>query len=436
MKKHQFTILILAVIFLAMAIVGKAQTCSTAGCLDTTFGNSGKVTTWLNSGDGTGWAQAVAIQPADGKIVVAAEKASSQGTGTDFYVLRYNTDGSIDPTFGIGGIVSFNFSSDTTDHEYPWAVAIQNDGKILVGGYVPATKSSGIARLNTDGSLDSSFGTNGKITLSYVRNEPAQTRAIVIQPNGYIAVAGTSNDNSFAFARFKPNGSLDTGFNGTGKLVIRVSKASGGTAIDLKIQPDGKLVAAGKGAASGSQGMFAVMRVNANGTHDTSFGTGGQVFTNFGGTWSLATSAALDSAGRIVVGGFLYVTTNNEYFSFARYLPNGQLDVSFGSGGKFNATLPGLNRIWGIAIQSDGKIIGAGRHHDPNVPDDFAIMRLNPNAGLDTSYGNGGITLTDFGGLSDNIQSIALQADGKVVTAGSANGFGASTTVGLARYLP
>lgn len=438
MKKHQFTIFVLTVVLAATAIIGKAQTCSTAGCLDETFGVGGKVTTWLNSGNGRGWAQAVAVQPADGKIVVAAQKASEgKGIGTNFYVLRYNPDGSIDSTFGIGGTVSFNFSSDTTDQEYPWAVAIQPDGKILVGGYVPATTSFGIARLNTDGSLDISFGTNGKITSNYVRNEPAQVRSILVQPDGYIAVAGTSNSDSFAFARFKPNGSLDTSFNGTGKLVVRVSKSSGGTAIDLKIQPDGKLVAAGAGAASGSSYMFALMRVNTNGTLDTGFGSGGKVFTSFGGAYSLATSLSLDSAGRIVAGGFFVnVSISDEYFAFIRYLSNGQLDATFGSSGKFTASLPGLNRLWGMAIQSDGKIVAGGRHHDPNMPDDFMVMRLNPNAGLDTSYGNNGITLTDFGGSTDTIQSIALQPDGKIVAAGTANGYGAATNIGLARYLP
>jgi uncharacterized delta-60 repeat protein len=352
--KKIFTIFVLTIIFTATAIIGNAQTCpGFSGCLDETFGFGGKVTTVLNFGNGSGWANAVAIQPADGKIVVAAE---SGGTSGDFYVLRYNMDGSIDSTFGSGGFTWFNFTTDTTDKESARAIAIQPDGKIVVGGYIPATKSSGIARLNSDGSLDSSFGTNGKTTLSYARNEPAQTRAIVIQPNGYIAVTGNSNNNSFAFARFKPNGALDTSFNGTGKLVVKVSP-SGSTAIDMKIQPDGKLVAAGSGAAKGSRTMFALMRVNTNGTLDTSFGTGGKVFTDINGAPSMATSISLNSAGRIVTGGFLYAT-GVEYFTFARYLPNGQLDGSFSSGGKFTLALPGLNRIWGVVIQTDGKSLG------------------------------------------------------------------------------
>lgn len=444
-RTHSRTLVIRAYVVLALLLCAATvslnaygQTCPplTAGCLDDTFGISGKVTTTVNFGTGPGWATAVAVQPADGKIVVAARSDNyPPGTGADFYVLRYNLDGSLDQNFGVGGVSRVAFTN-AADDESPNAIALQVDGKIVVAGWLGGISASGIVRLNADGSLDSSFGTNGKVILTYVRNESANAKALVIQPNGYIVVAGNSNNTSFAFARFTPTGTSDTSFNGTGKLAVKVGSNCACGANDMTIQSDGKLVAAGmRGGSKGSGATFGLIRINTNGTLDSSFGASGQVSTNFGGSWSAAGAVAIDSFGRIVAGGNWLVATNEDYFAFTRYLSNGQLDTSFGSGGKFTAGGYGFNRIYGILIEADGKIVAAGWHRDPNLPQDMAIMRLNSNGNFDTSFGNGGLTLTDFNGMNDGVSRLGVQSDGKFVVVGLANGY-SMTEIGLARYLP
>ena len=188
-----------------------AQSCvpasTAAGSLDTCFGNSGKVITSINNGAGSSWSEDVTIQ-SDGKLVVAGRGDNSSGSGRDFYVLRYNSDGVLDVTFGSGGIARIAFTKSTSDSEYATALAIQPDGKVIVVGYAPIkgnTSGLAVARLNANGSPDTSFGSGGKVLFVFQNNVSAVAAGVTIQSNGYIVVAGRSNANFAAptTSRFK-----------------------------------------------------------------------------------------------------------------------------------------------------------------------------------------------------------------------------------------
>lgn len=424
----------LLVLFAAMT--SAAQTCpGSAGCLDDTFGTGGIVAASVNGGTASGWANAVAMQ-ANGKVVVAAESKNIDNTSAwDFYVLRFDSTGLLDPTFGSGGIVRFAFSA-AADHEYPNAVAIQTDGKILVAGRADANTNVGVARLNPDGTFDASFGNGGKLTFTLVARQWAVPWSIIPQADGRIAIGLNSYNTGFGFVRLNPNGSFDNTFNGNGKLVV-TGKGNNTTAlIHMVVQPDGKYVASGMLPGSkGSSGQFAVMRVNANGSLDSTFGSGGKVVTDFGGSWSAARNVAIQPDGSIVAGGDWLA--NGQSYVFVRYLPSGALDPSFGNGGKVLFGSPNFRRMTGMAIQLDGKIVGSGWDRDPNTTNaNVAILRINQDGTLDTGFGAGGTTLTDYAGDDDEGLGMAMQTDGKFVVAGPINGYGPATEIGLYRYLP
>ena len=434
-----------------------AQTCVPAslapGSLDTCFGSNGKVTTSLNNGTGSSWASDIAIQT-DGKIVIAAtsNSSSTNTAGRDFYVLRYNSDGLIDSSFGSGGVARIAFTKNSDD-ENPQALAIQSDGKIIVAGYAPIkgnTYGFAVARLTSNGSLDTSFGSGGKVFFNFQNNVSALARGVTIQANGYIVVAGESK-TSFALARLTPSGAFDPGFNGTGKVTVSTANttAGAGGAYDVTIQQvsvnqiiQEKIVAAGIRPSAGVDRDIAVLRFNPNGSLDSSFGTGGKVFTNFTGYSDQAKAVAIDANNNIVVAGHtLTDSTNGQLFALVRYTENGQLDASFGSGGKVAAGDPGYRNAFfghGLAIQADGRIVASGHVELPlGAYADFAVARFNVDGTLDTTFGTGGsgIVLTDFYGDNDHAWGgLALQADGRIVAVGGA--YPIPQQIALARYMP
>jgi uncharacterized delta-60 repeat protein len=337
----------------------------------------GKVTTSFGAGTFVG-AFGVAIQP-NGKIVTAGE--FSGGVSSDFALARYNTDGSLDSSFGTNGKVITDFGAGSDDYAY--AVAIQPSGKIVVAGVsnVSGSDDFALARYNADGSLDGSFGTAGKVITGFGGFRD-QAFAVAIQPNGKIVAAGKSNvasNSDFALARYNADGTLDSSF-GTGGQVRTgsgISTAAGGAGA-VAIQSDGKIAAAGFGffLVSGSYDL-ALARYNADGSLDSSFGTGGKVTTDFGASDDYASAIAIQSNGKIVAGGVSVATaTGNSDFALACYSVDGSLDSSFGTGGKvitgFGAgTLDGANAV---AIQPNGQIVAAGISRTSGT-NDFALAR-------------------------------------------------------------
>jgi uncharacterized delta-60 repeat protein len=399
-----------------------------AGDLDITFDGDGKVTTDLVFGENLNdRARSVAIQ-SDGKIVVAG---SSFGSGIhDFALARYNSNGSLDTTFDGDGKVTTDFGGGDSAS----SVAIQSDGKIVVAGYSFNGRNVdfALARYNSNGSLDPAFGSNGKVTTDFGSDDTASS--VTIQSDGKIVVAGSSrktgnSPDDFALARYNSNGILDTTFDGDGK--VTTDFGSDDTASSLAIQSDGKIVVAGQSLGS-IQYDFALARYNSNGSLDTTFGSDGKVTTDFSGDFDGAYSVAIQSDGKIVVaGGSTNSSVHN--FALARYDSNGGLDTTFDGDGKVTTDFGGDDEgAFSVAIQSDGKIVVAG--HSGNIDSsDFALSRYDSNGGLDTTFDGDGKVTTDFGTGFDRAYGVAIQSDGKIVVAGDTNG-NSSTDFALSRY--
>jgi uncharacterized delta-60 repeat protein len=400
-----------------------------SGSLDTSFGTGGKVTTVLGTNYSS--ASAVAVQT-DGKIVAAG--ASYDGTCWAFGLARYNVDGSLDTSFGTGGKVTTAFG---TVSDTPLAVVIQTDGKIVAVGYSNSSPGPvfALARYNSDGSLDASFGTGGKVTTA-IGTRGAVACAAAIQSDGKIVVAGYSDTGTadvsadvFALARYNADdGSLDMSF-GTGGMVTTTSFGTRfENATSVVIQTDGKIVAAGR-----AYPVLALARYNSNGSLDTSFGTGGKVTTAMGDRFG-ASGLAIQSDGKIVAAGSSGTGTGY-VFALVRYNIDGSLDTGFGIGGKATTDFgTGLGFLRAVAIQSDGKIVAAGSSYD-GTPFAFTLVRYNSDGSLDTHFGTGGTVTTAVGTRVDEIYAVAIQPDGKIVAAGSSD-TGTGYVFALARYLP
>ncbi len=236
--------------------------------------------------------------------------------------------------------------------------------------------------------------------------------AVVLQSDGKIVAVG-QDSSDFALARYNADGSLDSSFGTGGKVTTDFGGSD--AALAAVLQPDGKIVAVGTSAAD-----FALARYNTDGSLDTSFGTGGKVTTDFGGT-DQAWAAVLQPDGKIVAAGLASAD-----FALARYNTNGSLDTSFGTGGKVTTSFEGSDQARAVVLQPDGKIVAVG--WDNGV--EFALARYNTDGLLDSSFGTGGKVTTDFGG-SDAALAAVLQSDGKIVAVGFAN----TTDFALARYL-
>ncbi len=347
----------------------------------------------------------------------------------------FASPGDLDTSLGSSGkvITSFGSSSDSAN-----AVVIQSDGKIVVVGssFNGANFDFALARYNTDGSLDTSFGTSGKVITAISSGNDSAT-AVVIQSDGRIVAAGNSDpgtNSDFALVRYNTDGTLDTSFGAGGKVLTDFGN-SFDFATAAAIQPNGRIVAVGYSVPSGANRDFALARYNTDGSLDNSFGTGGKVMTAFGSDNDNAYAVAIQPDGRIVVAGDSYSTTLSNYtFAVARYEASGSLDASFGTGGKVATDFSIRDDdAYGLAIQKNGKIIAAGRGHNGSNYD-FALARYNTNGSLDASFGIGGKVMTPIGSSDDIARAVAVQSDGRIVTAGSSFN-GANLDFAVVRYL-
>lgn len=432
-------------IVLALACAALAPPAlAAAGDLDPSFGRNGQVMSGF--GRSADLANSVAVQ-ADGKLVVVGTTYTDNDfSNEDFAIARFLPDGHLDKTFGTGGRVTTDFPGLAA---VAAAVAIQPDGKILVaGGAFPVFTFAGdfkLARYNTDGSLDADFGVGGIVTTHFQGGSFAS--ALALQADGRIVAAGTDytrfsfdndSDTDFALARYLPDGSPDMSFGTGGQL----STDFGGfddDALSVLVQPDGRIVAAGSAKDQVDYFDFAVARYLKNGKLDTSFGTSGRVHTDFGEHGlDRAYSAALQADGGIVAAGLAISAdgaTSN--FALARYDGAGSLDTSFGSGGLKQVTFGSCcQSAQHVLVQDDGRIVVAGYPDSESSDSDFTLARLKANGALDKSFGDGGRVRTSFGDLNGGARGAALQPDGKIV----AVGFQATATkkqvqFAIARYL-
>src|ERR1041384_1875259 len=327
------------------------------GSLDATFGSGGIVTTDIGT---YAKAWAVAIQ-ADGKIVIGGR--SGTVFQSDFTLVRYNPNGSLDTSFGTGGIVITSFGAFSQIED----VAIQSDGKIVVTGDAPGLGTLSmftLARYNTDGSLDATFdgdGVSQAIPAGFPVSPAIVPQAIALQTDQKIAVAGFCVDSSLKFcvSRYNSNGLLDNTFDSDGLVMTDFDSSFGGFANDLSIQPDNKIVAAGQ-SFSPSGVIPALARYNPNGSLDTSFDSDGRV-TMPNSVQFEPTAFALQPNGKMVIVGRDFSLFFNSAFAIARFNSDGSMDETFGSGGRLTTPVgTGHSAAFAVATQTDGRIVAGG----------------------------------------------------------------------------
>jgi uncharacterized delta-60 repeat protein len=493
------------------------------GSPDTTFGTGGYREiigpgfTRMYMGGG------VAIQP-DGKIMLAGFAQTASQNDTQIMLMRLNSDGSSDESFGPSGMIFHELSAGFDGAS---DMKLQSDGKILVAGQ--RANAAMVARFDSTGALDSGFGSGGVALLSpgfnvsaialqgqnvvavgsgsgsnfflaridqaganlLYRNESFivgkndRARDVAIQPDGKIVTAGVSenaNSSVVSVARVLPNGSLDTTFGIGGKVTISDGTSSS-EAFAVDIQPDGKIVVAGRGSQFFTFTYYSlfVARLNADGSPDNTFGTGGKVIITSPANL-IGYDMELQPDGKIVVGGTIYRVVGDGVFDYdmmaARLNPDGTPDNGFGNGGIFiyvhgTAAATFFEQAKALSIQPDGKIILAGTHLlrlNPNgtldasfsstpvplnfpatdiklQPDekilvsgsmnaDFALARFKPDASVDTNFGVNGIATLDFGG-SDIANAVYLDTNGDIVAGGSTlGGNPARKKFAVARFKP
>jgi len=398
------------------------------GDLDPSFGTAGKVTTDFSGNQDFG--NAVAVQP-DGKIVVVGFTRIGLGASTeDFAITRYNSNGSLDSSFGTGGRVTTNFQQD----DRAKAVAIRSDGKIIVAGSNANVVI--IAAYNPDGTRDASIGASfgpcsSQCSLNAIAIQSDQK--IVVAGRALGSVAGTSD---FFLIRFNAAGNgTDSGFGGGGFVQTDFSSRSDSVS-GLVIQPDGKIIVGGVTTTNaGGSTNFALARYNPNGILDSTFGTGGKVTTDFPGEFDGIRAIALQADGKIVGAGFTFVTDSN--FGLARYNSDGTLDGSFGSGGLVVTDFSGsgaTDEAHAVVVQPDGLIIAGGIVQVAGNGLDFALARYESNGSLNSAFGGTGKVTTSFSGADDFVNALVLQADGKLVAAGGSGGSSSNPDFALARY--
>ena len=394
-----------------------------AGSVDTSFGG-GVQTTPVGFED---YANAVAVQP-DGKVVVAG--SSSNNAGTFVTLVRYGRDGGLDPSFGTGGklVTPVGANNDTA-----LALAVQADGRIVVVGST-AQAATGqdflVLRYLADGTLDPSFGAGGKVITSF-SNDADRALAVAIQPDGKIVVGGESQSGAstsgvdFALARYLPNGTLDPAFGNGGKVVTAISSNAGKDSIYALALPvvDGEQ----RILAVGGEGNFQAARYRANGQLDAGFGTGGKVTNLFNANIGAARAVVLLPGGQAVLAGGV---AND--FAAVQLTAQGTLDGSFGTGGRFIQAVSSTNWDSATALvrQADGKLVLGGWVYTGNSSaGDFAALRIDASGQLDASFGNAGVAInpTAAGTKSDIAHGLVLQADPRVSTvraiqAGEASG--------------
>jgi uncharacterized delta-60 repeat protein len=349
--------------------------------------------------------------------------------------------GALDPTFGIGGIVTTDFfgpfDSDSN-------VIVQSDGKVLIIGSPSNNSDFLLSRYNSNGSLDAAFGTNGKATTDFGGID--DSNSVTLQSDGKIVVVGFTDNfgaDDFALSRYNSDGSSDSTF-GTNGTVTTNFGGFFNVARSVKQQSDGKLVVAGTtlDSSSGSSYNFALSRYNSDGSLDSSFGTNGKVTTDFNGSDDSASSIALQSDSKIIVAGSTFTSFGNFTsaldgydFALSRYNSDGSLDTTFGNNGKVMTDFGSNDGGKSVTLQSDGKIIvagSAGFYSNSNA--NFALSRYNSDGSLDTTFGTNGKVTTDFNGSIDIGQSVKVQSDGKVIVSGTTlNSFG-NYDFALSRY--
>lgn len=401
------------------------------GRLDASFGVGGKVFNLLN-----GMANAVAVQ-SDGNIVVAGSAFAPDGFDENFMLARFNPDGTLDTSFGTDGFTQTNIDrGDAANH-----LAVLPDGRILVvgltnGSGIPDTEGRsliGLAQYHPDGTLDESFGTDGRLIADFAARIGGgaghRVTDLKVDPSGAIYVAGSVRGNpnlgndhpeAFLLARFMPDGLLDTSFGDEGAVVMDVG-AETDVALLLAFQPNG-IIAVGGFQKDGKKRLV-LLGYGLDGSLDPTFGTDGIATVPLDTSFSPNGITILPDRKVVVAGDA--ETATDEGVAIARFNADGSLDGSFASGGIAFAALSGRMLASGsitdvfvadAVFEQDGSIFIGGSVDAADR--DYFLTRFAPNGSLDMSFGTEGIVTTDFDDSFDHLFGLALQPDGKIVAAG------------------
>ncbi len=344
----------------------------------------------------------------------------------------------LDPTFDRDGLVETYLGRGS---DYASAVLVEPSGKVVVAGSTPGNNLGDflVARFTRSGQLDRRFGRNGIAKLSLIGNDGAQS--IIRQPDGKLIVGGSTGTNTgqerrFALARLNSDGSLDSSFGEGGKVTTRVLE-DGAAIWGLALQSDGSVIAAGTTVINGEL-RAAVARYSDTGELDLSFDEDGLVVLNQGQNSEEARAVAVDDQNRIVLAGFS-LSSQGSRSAVIRLTATGQLDTGFGAGGVSVFDMGpdgGLPRA--LAVQGDGILVaGVGvTEINRSLTQDFALARLDSAGSLDPTFGTNGVTLTDFRGRNDDAYAITLDGEGRILLAGtiSIGGGRPHADFGLARY--
>lgn len=404
-----------------------------SGMLDTAFGDEGIVITDIDRSD---YISDMVIQT-DQKLLVAGNIGGELGIGglNDIVVIRYLPDGSFDQDFGIGGAM----------HVYPGedfqffscgAMALQADGRIILAGNVSYVSEITfeyvedivLVRLNTNGFIDSTFGNEG-IVITDFGGDMENAHCLLVQVDGKIIVAGTSQEESplgsgFIITRYESNGAKDVSFGEEGFVKTFIQKNS--IPYSGAIQPDGKIILAGVTSNSFLTGDFAMVRYLENGTMDNSFGSGGIVQTdlqsnNFN---NIPLTIVLDPDGKITLGGYADLTSipHMSHMGIVRYTTDGNLDESFGNNGIFELALGTKSHVTSMARQPNGKYLLSGSSNIIDSTETWLLARLDHQGKLDSTFGNQGFITTDLEGEIEFGTKVLIQNDSRILVAGFNNG--------------
>lgn len=426
MRTHPMKLHLLS-LFILFTGLSFAPLTAQPGTLDPSFGTGGKVRTTAGKNDI--YSEKVLVQT-DGKIIVGGYTKNT--SNKDFVVVRYNSDGTLDTTFGIKGKVTTDFGGLD---DYILSAALQKDGKIVVAGYVDSLgirKKMGIARYNVNGTLDSSFRGYGKVAFKVTLNyKPESIEDILIQPDGKIVAIGKAYDD-MVVVRLDSNGYFDSTFNNKGwSNIIGSHFVDGGTC--LALQPDGKIVAAGY-IFTTPYNQYYLARLTTDGKLDTSFNSVGINFLEirYHGE-GYPSGIAIQSDGKIIIAGRTEITVSVEC-ALTRLDTNGRYDKSFAGKGFRNYYIPGGTSYFNdVLIQPDGKILAVGtlsKAYDSQI----ILARINNDGSFDGSFNSTGFAILSYGNKYNHGNSLALQADNKIVVAGGYMNDSIVNSIVVARY--
>jgi uncharacterized delta-60 repeat protein len=365
----------------------------------------------------------------DGKFI-----AAGNGNGLNTLLARYNPEGNLDASFGNNGVVLTN---DTSGINYCAGVVIQSDGKIITAGqiYVNPLNHIAAARYNADGSIDKSFGTNGIVNYSLGTNTNVYVTSVAIQPDDKLLVSGLvyTNANDYGekafIERFTTDGKPDASFGNNGEVITTFNEAS--DVSSLTITNDNKILVGGTYFYLASP-KFMIIKYLFNGTIDSSFGINGFALQGFSNAGPQLNSLALQNDGSILAGGYELMLGPIQNMALVRFTQNGILDSSFGENGLVVTQFQGESEIDKLIVQNDNKIVGAGTLDSAFTNPKFVIVRYLPNGDIDESFGINGSTITasaTFLYCNDAL----LQNNEKIVLAG--NTYADNNTFAFARYL-